>query len=354
MTRRYAAHRPGGGGTRSLTADAIAALVGGKLVGDGKVEVSGVAPLDRALPSEISFLGTARYAPMLIASRAGVILVSPGLADAAGGPSTRVLVERPHEAMLALIPELYKAPPASTGIHSTALLGHNVQLGRDVFIGAYSVIEDAAVLGDRVLVESHCVVGKGVTVGEDTHLFSSVTLYPGAVIGARARLHSGVRVATDGFGYVFKDGAHQRLQHVGRCVIGDDVDIGANSTIDRGSIDDTVVGSGTKIDNLVHVGHNVRIGRMCLIMAQVGIAGSAHIEDGCILAGQAGIGGHVTIGKGTRIGGQAGVFGDVPAGEEWSGYPARRHKESLRAHAAMFKLPNLIRRLERLLESKEP
>jgi UDP-3-O-[3-hydroxymyristoyl] glucosamine N-acyltransferase len=128
-----------------------------------------------------------------------------------------------------------------------------------------------------------------------------------------------------------------------------DVEIGANSTIDRGSIDDTVIGAGTKIDNLVHLAHNVRIGRLCLIMAQVGIAGSTHVEDGCIIAGQAGIGGHNTIGRGARVGGQAGVFGDVPAGETWSGYPARPHREALRAQAAMFRLPSLMRGIERLL-----
>ena len=128
------------------------------------------------------------------------------------------------------------------------------------------------------------------------------------------------------------------------------MEIGANTTIDRGSIDDTVIGAGTKIDNLVHVGHNVRIGRLCLIMAQVGIAGSVRIEDGCVVAGQVGISGHHTIGAGARLAAQAGVFGDIPAGETWSGYPARPHKEALRAQAAMFRLPSLIRRLEKLLE----
>jgi UDP-3-O-[3-hydroxymyristoyl] glucosamine N-acyltransferase len=159
-----------------------------------------------------------------------------------------------------------------------------------------------------------------------------------------------VRVASDGFGYVFRDGAHQKIPHVGRCIIEDDVEVGANTTIDRGSIDDTVVGAGTKIDNLVHVGHNVRIGRLCLLMAQVGVAGSTRIEDGCVLAGQAGIGGHIVIGKGARIGGQAGVFGSVPAGETWSGYPARPHRDALRAQAAVFKLPAMLRKLERLIE----
>jgi len=154
-------------------------------------------------------------------------------------------------------------------------------------------------------------------------------------------------------GSVFREGAHNKIPHVGRCIIGDDVEIGANSTVDRGSIDDTVIGSGTKIDNLVHIAHNVRVGEKCLVMAQVGVAGSATIGDGAILAGQAGIAGHVSIGAGARIGAQAGVFGDIPPGETWSGYPARPHKESLRASAALFKLAGMIRRLEKLLEEPD-
>jgi UDP-3-O-[3-hydroxymyristoyl] glucosamine N-acyltransferase len=163
------------------------------------------------------------------------------------------------------------------------------------------------------------------------------------------RVHAGARLGSDGFGYVFRDGRHDKIPHVGRCLVEADVEIGANTTIDRGSIDDTVVGAGTKIDNLVHIGHNVRIGRLCLIMAQVGISGSVRIEDGVIIAGQAGIAGHHTVGAGARLAGRAAVFGDVPAGETWSGYPARPHREALRAQAALFKLPALLRGLERLL-----
>jgi UDP-3-O-[3-hydroxymyristoyl] glucosamine N-acyltransferase len=216
------------------------------------------------------------------------------------------------------------------------------------------VLGDGATLGHRSRIDAHVVVGEGVSIGDDCHLHPGVTLYPGAALGSRVRLHAGVCIGSDGFGYLFRDGAHAKIPHVGRCIIGSDVEIGANSTIDRGSIDDTVIGDGTKIDNLVHVGHNVRIGRLCLLMAQVGIAGSARIEDGCILAGQAGIGGHTTIGRGARIGGQAGVFGDVPAGQTWSGYPARPHREALRAQAAMFKLPSLLRALERQTGAPAP
>jgi UDP-3-O-[3-hydroxymyristoyl] glucosamine N-acyltransferase len=179
------------------------------------------------------------------------------------------------------------------------------------------------------------------------------TIYSGATLGARTIVHSGARIGCDGFGYVFGDGAHNKIPHVGRCIIGDDVEIGANTTIDRGSIDDTVVGNGTKIDNLVHIAHNVRIGEKCLLMAQVGVAGSVTIGDGAILAGQAGISGHLSIGAGARLAAQAGVFGDIPAGETWSGYPARPHRESLRASAALFKLAGMMRRLEKLLEEPD-
>jgi UDP-3-O-[3-hydroxymyristoyl] glucosamine N-acyltransferase len=151
---------------------------------------------------------------------------------------------------------------------------------------------------------------------------------------------------------VFRDGAHHKIPHVGRCLIGDDVEIGANTTVDRGSIDDTVVGAGTKIDNLVQIGHNVRVGTLCLLMAQVGVAGSSRIGDGVILAGQAGIAGHLTIGDGARLAAQSGVVGDVPPGETWSGYPARPHRDYLRSQAALLKLGALWRKLERLLEDR--
>jgi UDP-3-O-[3-hydroxymyristoyl] glucosamine N-acyltransferase len=235
-------------------------------------------------------------------------------------------------------------------VHASAVVGRGATLGREVALGAHVVIGRGVTLGDRVTIDAGCIVGDDVQVGDDTHLFPSVSVYPRARIGRRVRIHAGARIGSDGFGYVFHGGAHQKIPHVGRCVIGDDVEIGANTTIDRGSIDDTVIGPGTKIDNLVHVAHNVRIGALCLIMAQVGIAGSTSIEDGVILAGQSGVSGHLTVGKGARIGGQGGVTSDVPAGESWSGYPARPHREALRAQAALFRLSELLKALERLID----
>jgi UDP-3-O-[3-hydroxymyristoyl] glucosamine N-acyltransferase len=339
----------GGEGSRVLTAEAIAAAVGGTLQGDPSAQVSGVAPLDRADTTHLTFLGNAKYASLAADRELGVVLVTAELAEQARARA-RVVVKNPHEAMLPLLPLLY--PPAShqPGIDPTVRLGRGASLGDDVSVGPGVLIGEGVRIGARTRLDAYVVVGAGVEIGADCHVYPGVTLYSGTRLHDRVIVHAGARLGSDGFGYVFRDGAHAKIPHVGRCIVESDVEIGANTTIDRGSIDDTVIGAGTKIDNLVHVAHNVRIGRLCLLMAQVGIAGSVRIEDGCILAGQAGISGHLTIGKGAKLAAQAGVFGSIPAGETWSGYPARPHKEALRAQAAMFKLPSLIRALERLVE----
>jgi UDP-3-O-[3-hydroxymyristoyl] glucosamine N-acyltransferase len=342
-----------GDGASTITAAAIAALVSGELIGDGKATVSGVAPLDRASGSDLSILSSARYASMLAVTKAGVVLVDPEFRDVSGQPRARIIVKEPLEKLLSLLPRLYPEKSPTPGVAATARIGRGAVLGERVSIGEYAVLGGGARLADGVTIGAHCFIGEGVSIGERARLWPGVTIHPGATLGARTVVHSGARIGSDGFGYVFRDGAHNKIPHVGRCIIGDDVEIGANSTIDRGSIDDTVVGNGTKIDNLVHIAHNVRIGERCLLIAQVGVSGSVTIGDGAILAGQAGIGGHLSIGAGARVAAQAGVFGDIPAGETWSGYPARPHRESLRASAALFKLAGMMRRLEKLLEEPE-
>jgi UDP-3-O-[3-hydroxymyristoyl] glucosamine N-acyltransferase len=342
-----------GDGAGTITAAAIAGLVSGELIGDGSVSVNGVAPLDRADASHLSILSSAKYAAMLASTNAGVVLVDPEFRDVPSGHGTRIIVKQPLEKLLSLLPRLYPESPSSPGVASTARIGKGATLGERISIGEYAVVGAGSTLGDDVVIGAHSVVGDKATVGDGTRLWPGVSIYPGASLGRRVTIHSGARIGCDGFGYVFRDGMHNKIPHVGRCIIGDDVEIGANTTVDRGSIDDTVVGNGTKIDNLVHIAHNVRIGEKCLIMAQVGVAGSVMIGDGAILAGQAGISGHLSIGAGARLAAQAGVFGDIPAGETWSGYPARPHRESLRASAAVFKLAGMIRRLEKLLEDSE-
>ena len=340
----------GGEGVIVLTAASIAALVGGELIGSGDTEVDAVAPLDRAGPRDLSFLASEKYAVQFAATRAGIVLISPALVASEGPTLTRILVANPHEALLGVLPALYRQQSVPAGVHESAAIGRGARIGKSVSIGPGVVLGMDCVVGEGAIIGSNCVVGDRAEIGARSQLHPNVTVHAGTRLGERVILHAGVVAGSDGFGYIYRDNQHQRIPHVGRCIIEDDVEVGANTTIDRGSISDTIIGAGTKIDNLVQIGHNVRIGRLCLIMAQVGVAGSATIEDGVVLAGQVGVGGHITIGGGARIGGQAGVFGDVPAGETWSGYPARPHKESLRAQAALFKLAKILRPIERLIK----
>ena len=342
----------GGERAGTLTARAIADLTGGKLTGEEGIEIDSVAPLGRATCNQLSFLADGRYAPALEESSAGIVLITPELAETKGAVPARIVVAKPQEAMLQLLPKLYPVTNRNPSIDSTARIGRGAQIGKEVTLEPFVTIGDGASIEDGAWIGASSTVGAGVRVGARSRIFPNVTVYSGSQLGERVILHSGSRIGSDGFGYVFSGGAHQKIPHVGRCILESDVEIGANTTVDRGSIDDTVIGAGTKIDNLVQIGHNVKVGKLCLIMAQVGIAGSTSIGDGCVLAGQAGLGGHIQIGAGAKIAGQSGVFGNVPAGETWSGYPARPHRESLRATGALFKLAEMIKDLEKMIESR--
>ena len=334
-----------GAGHESLTAARVAALVHGRLEGDGALAIGRVAPLARAERDALSFLAAPRYAAEAQATRAGAVLVTEALAAHVAQVPARIVVPQPHEAMLRVLPQLFRPSPVAPGVHPTAILGRGATLGDGVHVGPHVVVGDGATIGDRTVLQAGAWVGAGVRIGADCTLWPGVRCYPGTVLGDRVTVHANTVLGSDGFGYVQQGGAHTKIPHVGRCLVGDDVEIGANCAIDRGSIDDTIVGAGTKIDNLVHLAHNVHVGRLCLLMSQVGIAGSSRLGDGVVVAGQGGIAGHVAIGDGARIAAQAGVIGDVPAGGTWSGYPARPHREMLRAQAALLKLPALLRRL---------
>jgi UDP-3-O-[3-hydroxymyristoyl] glucosamine N-acyltransferase len=331
-----------------LSVSEIAERVGGAVAGDPSVRVGAVAPLAEAGPGDLSLVANARYLPYVQSSRAAAVLVTHDLADQIDVPVAQVRVKDAHAALAVLLPLLYPDLPRTGAVHPSAVVEDGAALGADVSIGAYAVIGKGSVIGDRVRVGPHSVVGEGCVVGADTEIAAHVTLYRGVRLGERCIVHSGARIGADGFGYVFMDGGHRKVPQVGGCRIHDDVEIGANTTIDRGSIGDTVVGRGTKIDNLVHLGHNVRVGEHVIIIAQVGVSGSTTIGDGAIVAGQAGVGGHLSIGARARVGAQAGVTADVAPGETVSGYPARPHREALRAQAALFRLPELLRRVKEI------
>jgi len=330
----------------------LADLVGGRVLGDPDLRVRDLVPLAEAGEGELGLLADARYLDRLEGSGATALLVAERLVPRIPGWAG-VAVEEPHGALPAILQRLYPARERAPGIHPTAVLGRGVRLGRDVSLAPYVVVGDGATLGDRVMLAAHVVVGEGVAIGCDSVLHPHVVVYPGAVIGERVVLHSGVRVGVDGFGYVPSAGGHRKVPQVGGCRIDDDVEIGANSAVDRGSIGRTVIGAGSKVDNLVHVAHNVRVGRGALLLAQSGIAGSTTLEDGVILGGQAAVSGHLSVGTGARIGGKAGVIGDMPAGETWSGFPARPHRDFLRASAALHRMVGLQRDFEARISALE-
>lgn len=331
-----------------MKASEIATLVGGTLEGDTDPVITGVSPLDRAGPGELSLLAQARYLPYFRGTRAGAVLLTAADAEEPGYSGARIVVRDVHRALALVLPHLYPERKPESGIHPTAVIAESAVLGAGVSIGPYAVIGEGSRLGAAVSIGAHTVVGADCELGEEVVLHPHVTLYDGVRIGARSIVHSGARLGVDGFGYTFVDGMHRKVPQVGGCEIGADVEIGANTTIDRGSIGSTEVGDNVKIDNLVHLAHNVRVGGRSIIVAQVGVAGSSTLGAGVTLGGQAGVGGHLEIGSGTTVAAQAGVFGDLPGGAVYSGYPARPHKEALRAQASLFRLPRLIRRIQAL------
>ena len=337
----------------TLTLGEIAAAIGGTVQGDATARISGIAPLDRAGASELTFLGSKKYVPQLLECAAGAVLITPELAESPGKCSNRIVVARPQEAMLTLLPKFYRTPARPfTGVHPTAVVDATATLDPDVTVEAYVVIGPSVTIGAGCWIGSHCVIGEGVVLGARTRLYPHVTLYAGVKIGERCAVHSGTRIGSDGFGYVYHEGVHHKVPHVGGCVIENDVEIGANSAIDRGSIGQTTIGAGTKIDNLVHVAHNVRIGKRCLLAAGVGIAGSTVIGDGVTFAGQVGVTGHVTVGARAVLTAQTGVVTDVPEGEVWGGFPSRPHAQAMRGYAALSKLPEFMKRVERFLKAQ--
>ncbi|CAN5299156.1 UDP-3-O-(3-hydroxymyristoyl)glucosamine N-acyltransferase [soil metagenome] len=323
----------------------ITELVGGRLEGDPRREITGLATLQEAGPADISFVASPRYTPYLCTCRAGAVLVSAELADEVPTATPRVVVADAHRAVARLLAAFHPDVPSPAEIHPTAIIHPSAELDPDVGIGAWGVVEEGVHLAPGVRVGAQCHLARGSRIGAGTRLFPQVTLGEGVHIGARCVIQSGARVGAEGFGYVFENGGYRRVRHVGSVRVGDDVEIGANTTIDRGSIGDTVVGEGTKIDNLVQIGHNVQMGRHVLVVSQVGISGSTVVGDGAVLGGQAGFGGHLHVGDGARVGAQAGVTRDVAAGETVSGYPARPHREALRMQAEVARLPKLVQRL---------
>jgi len=336
--------------SQPLSLHSIAEMVGGEVLGDAEMEVRGVSPVDEADSGEIAFLATRRYVKYVPQSKASGFLVAEELKSSLPQGASAVVVGDPYPALRTLLQHFFPEADDAVAVHPTAVIGRDVILGEGVAIGPYAVLEDRVEVGEGARIGAHCVVGRSSTIGPHTVLHPHVVVYHSSVIGRDVEVHSGACLGSDGFGYTLVDGVHRKMPQVGRCVIEDGVEVGANTTIDRGSLGDTVVGRGSKVDNLVQIAHNVRVGAGSLIAALVGVAGSTRIGKKVWLGGQAGLINQLDIGEGARVAVASKVFGDVSAGETVSGHPARPHRENLRRMAHAGRVPKLADRVSRLEE----
>jgi UDP-3-O-[3-hydroxymyristoyl] glucosamine N-acyltransferase len=331
-----------------MTLAELAERLGGRVEGEPETRVSGVAwRLEDAVPGDLVRVESPRWLAAAEDGPASALILGPGL-HSERKPAVHVAQPGLALALALGIFHPRQAPPP--GVHPSVVMGEGTEIGPACTLMPLCVLGARVRLGRGVVLHPHVVLGDDVTVGDESELFAQVTLYDHVTVGARTRIHSGAVIGADGFGYVADGPRRQKVPQVGSVSIGDDVEIGANTTIDRATTGVTRIGSGTKIDNQVQIGHNSQIGEHCTLVAQVGLAGSVVLEDGVTFGGQSGAKEHVRIGRGSVIAGRGAVFGDLPPGSFVSGYPARPHHEQLQVQAAVQRLPKLqraVRELER-------
>jgi UDP-3-O-[3-hydroxymyristoyl] glucosamine N-acyltransferase len=336
----------------------LAEYVGGTVVGDEEVEISGVSAIEVARAGEITFIANPRYLPKLGETHASAVIVSKEITSS---QKPLLCVSNPYLAFAKVLTLFSQKPYQSKGIDPHASISPTAQLGREITIYPFVVIGDRCRIGDRVTLYPGVYVGEDSSIGEESILYPNVSIYPGTVIGEKAILHSGVVVGADGFGYVKEGKKNVKIPQIGGVEIEDDVEIGANTTIDRATFGKTVIRRGVKIDNLVQVAHNVVIGEDSIILAQVGIAGSTKIGSNVMIAGQVGVLDHIEIGDNVMVGSQSGVMNDLPANQAYTGSPAMPHRDFLRVVTVYQKLPEMRKtllemekRLKKIEESISP
>lgn len=326
----------------------LAARVDGKLIGDGDIEINGVADLTTAVTGQIAYVEDEKYYPAAAATDASCVLVP---ADAEVTAPCRIEVKRPKLAFALVAEVLHPLKKRAPGLDRSAVVAESAKIGRNVFVGPQAVIEAGAKVGDGTRIESGVVIGAGAQVGNDCVLYPNVVLYDGVTIGDRVVLHVGVCLGADGFGYVRDDVGYHKFPQIGTVVIEDDVELGAYTCVDRGALGRTRIGRGTKLDNMVHVGHNCDIGERVVIAAQTGISGSVTIEDDCVIGGQVGFGDHIRVQSGAVIGSKAGVLpGKIVRPGVWWGIPIQPLDEYKRLNAHIGRLPKLREEVRELRE----
>lgn len=337
----------------SLALEELCDLVGGELCGDPSTVISDVAEIQNAKPGEIAFLGNDKYTKYISTTTAEALIVPHNFELSF---KNLIKVENPNLAFAICIGKLRPELPAKpVGISKSASVSKNAILGNDIYIGPNVIVEDKAIIENEAYIHANSYIGHEARVGTKSIVYPNVTIYHECVIGENNIIHSGTVIGSDGFGFVRLRDKIEKIPQSGRVIIGNDVEIGANCSIDRGTVGDTVIGDGTKLDNQIQVGHNVKIGKLCFFAGQTAIAGSATIEDFVTVAGQVGIIGHITIGKGAIIAGKSGVSKDIGAGV-WFGIPARPYRDKTREIADIRSLPDIKKRLieiEKIVNKEE-
>ena len=339
-----------------VTVRVIADLVGGAIEGDEGLSITGVGMIAEAHEGELTFIGDERHARQWATATSTAALVTHelDLGEWACPSRSVIRVESADHAMIQVLEHANIAPDLpSQGVHATALVDPTATLGEDVRIGAHTVIGPGCSIGARSIIESGCRLHANTCIGEDCRLYSHVVVYRGSCLGNRVTIHASAVIGADGFGYrpALDGSGVLKIPHVGNAVLEDDVEIGANTCIDRAKFGSTTIGAHTKIDNLCQIGHNCHIGRGCFISGQSGIGGSCVLGDNVVLAGQVGVGDHLTIGDGARVTGKSGVLRSVPAGETWAGTPACNAKIEWRERKILRKLPGWSKKLHQLLNN---
>ncbi len=323
------------------TAD-IAKHLSGEVFGDGGAVLTGFATADQAKPGDLTFAENEEFFARAEASAATAII-----ADQRFSSTKKILIRVPNAriAFAKALALFFPEPVKPAGIHPLSVVAASAQVDPTAHIGPHCTVGERVKIGARCVLQAGNFIGDDSTLADEVNLFPNVTIYPRTEIGKRVRIHAGTTIGSDGYGYVLDGGFHRKVPQIGNVIIRDDVEIGANVTIDRGALGATIIGKGTKIDNLVQIAHNVEIGEHCIVIAQVGIAGSSKLGNYVVLAGQAGIGGHLKIGNQATIGAQSGVMTDVPDKTTWLGSPAQPDREMKRIFIAMQRLPDLLKKI---------
>jgi UDP-3-O-[3-hydroxymyristoyl] glucosamine N-acyltransferase len=324
----------------------LAARLECRLEGDGDLEIQQVAGIEQAGPGDVTFLANTKYERALAGTLASAVILRP---DDPAAPCATLRTAEPYLAFARAVGLFAPSSRPPAGVHPLASVAPDARLGRDISIGPFVVVGNAAAIGDRTVIMPNVTIGPGTTLGADCLIHSNVSLRERVTLGDRVVLQNGVVIGGDGYGFVRRgDGTHEKIPQVATVVIEDDVELGANTTVDRPAVGETRIRAGTKIDNLVMVGHGVTLGRNVLLAAQVGIAGSTDVADDVVCGGQVGVGGHLTIGRGAIAAGQSGVTHSLDAGEMVAGYPAIDSREWRKASVIFRRLPELKRRIEEL------